>query len=168
MGVNAIDSGSRWVTVGAFANSQEIQMFFFHAIVPACALACFASGAIAQSNFLYNARIQCGNSSATNNEYFRASNDMEARNEVTRLLNNNTGYRGKGCRLIELTSDAPRGGTSTKSYEVRIQCGGSSSGSMHYFSAPNDLEAENEARRILNNNTGYRGKNCQVTEMRSR
>ncbi len=141
---------------------STFRIFVFYALI------CFSVLSIAQTKFLYNANIQCGNSNSTNNEYFRAVNDMEARNEVTRLLNNNTGYRGKGCGLIELTSDAPKGGTSTKSYEVRIQCGGSSGGSMHYFSAPNDLEAENESRRILNNNTGYRGKNCQVTEMRAR
>ena len=39
---------------------------------------------------------------------------------------------------------------------------------MQYFSADSDLAAENEARRILNNNTAFRGKNCQVTEMNSR
>ena len=49
------------------------------------------------------------------------------------------------------------------------QCGSnSSSGSTQYFSADSDLEAENEARRILNNNTAFRGKNCQVTEINSR
>jgi hypothetical protein len=136
--------------------------------IPVVVFAFFSSVAFAQPSYSYNARIQCGNSNTTNNEYFRAKNDMEARNEVARLLNNNTGYRGKGCRLIELTSDAPKGGSSTTSYEVRIQCGGSSSGSTHYFSASSDLEAENEARRILNNNTGYKGKSCQITEIRAR
>ena len=143
-------------------------MFSIHAKFPVCVIACVASIAFAQKNYSYNARIQCGNSSVTNNEYFSARSDMEARNEVMRLLNNNTGYRGKGCQLIELTSDAPQNRRSSNSYEVRIQCGGSSSGSTHYFSASSDLEAENEARRILYNNTGYRGKNCQITEMYAR
>lgn len=124
--------------------------------------------AFAQSNYSYNARIQCGNSSSTNNEYFRAKNDTEAKNEVMRLINSNTGYRGKGCRLVELTSDAPMNKSSSNSYEARIQCAGSSSGTTEYFSANSDLAAENEARRILNNNTGYKGKNCRVTEMRAR
>lgn len=123
----------------------------------------------ADSKYSYNARIQCSNSTSTNNEYFYASNDLEAKNEVMRLLNNNTGYKGRGCKLIELTSDKPRPRQQqSKSYEVRIQCGSSSSGSWEYFSANSDLEAENEARRILNNNTGYRGKGCQITEMLSR
>jgi len=123
----------------------------------------------AENRYSYNARIQCGNSSTTNNEYFYASNDMEAKNEVLRLMNNNTGYKGRGCKLIELTSDKPQSRQQqSKSYEVRIQCGSSSSGSWEYFSANNDLEAENEARRILNNNTGYRGRGCQITEMNSR
>ena len=123
----------------------------------------------AQKRYSYNARIQCGNSSTTNNEYFYASNDMEAKNEVMRLMNNNTGYKGRGCKLVELNSDKPQPRQQqSKSYEVRIQCGNSSSGSTEYFSANSDLETENEARRILNNNTGYRGRGCQVTEMNSR
>jgi hypothetical protein len=51
----------------------------------------------AETNYSYNARIQCGNSSVTNNEYFYAASDMAAKNEVMRLLNNNTGYKGRGC-----------------------------------------------------------------------
>lgn len=95
---------------------------------------------------------------------------MEAKNEVMRILNSNTSYRGRGCKLIELTSNKPQPQrVHSKSYEVRIQCGSnSSSGSTQYFSAESDLEAENEARRILNNNTAFRGKNCQVTEINSR
>jgi hypothetical protein len=94
---------------------------------------------------------------------------MEAKNEVMRILNSNTSYRGRGCKLIDLTSNKPQPQkTQSKSYEVRIQCGNSSSGSTQYFSADSDLEAENEARRILNNNTAFRGKNCQVTEINSR
>jgi hypothetical protein len=30
------------------------------------------------------------------------------------------------------------------------------------------MEAENEARRIINNNTGYRGRGCEIIEMLSR
>jgi hypothetical protein len=95
---------------------------------------------------------------------------MEAKNEVMRILNSNTSYRGRGCKLIELTSNKPQPQrVQSKSYEVRIQCGSnSSSGSTQYFSADSDLEAENEARRILNNNTAFRGKNCQVTDINSR
>jgi hypothetical protein len=123
----------------------------------------------ANPSYSYNARIQCTNSSTTNNEYFSATNDMEAKNEVMRIINNNTGYKGRGCKLIELTSNKPEPKQQeSKSYEVRIQCGSSSSGGWEYFSAKNDLEAENEARRILNNNTGYRGRGCQITEMHSR
>lgn len=86
-----------------------------------------------------------------------------------RLMNNNTGYKGRGCKLVELNSDKPQPRQQqSKSYEVRIQCGNSSSGSTEYFSANSDLEAENEARRILNNNTGYKGRGCQITEMNSR
>jgi len=119
--------------------------------------------------YSYNARIQCGNSNSINNEYFYASSDIEAKNEVFRLLNNNTGYRGRGCKLVELTSDKPQPQKQeSKSYEARIQCGNSSSGSMEYFYAKSDLEAENEVRRILNNNSGYKGRSCQVTELNSR
>ena len=131
----------------------------------------FQTSALADNRYSYNARIQCGNNnSVTNNEYFYASTDMEAKNEVMRILNSNTSYRGRGCKLIDLTSNKPQPQkTQSKSYEVRIQCGSnSSSGSTQYFSADSDLEAENEARRILNNNTAFRGKNCQVTEMNSR
>ena len=131
----------------------------------------FQTSALADNRYSYNARIQCGNNnSVTNNEYFYASTDMEAKNEVMRILNSNTSYRGRGCKLIELTSNKPQPQRSqSKSYEIRIQCGSnSSSGSTQYFSADSDLEAENEARRILNNNTAFRGKNCQVTEMNSR
>ena len=132
------------------------------------AASCISS--FADNRYSYNARIQCGsNNSVTNNEYFYASTDMEAKNEVMRILNSNTSYRGRGCKLIDLTSNKPQPQRSqSKSYEVRIQCGGSSSGSTQYFSADSDLEAENEARRILNNNTAFRGRNCQVTEMNSR
>lgn len=122
----------------------------------------------AEKRYSYNARIQCGNSSSTNNEYFYASNDMEAKNEVMRLMNNNTSYRGRGCRLIELNSDKPQPKRQqSKSYEVRIQCGNSGSTSTEYFSANSDLEAENEARRIINNVTSYRGRGCQIIEMNS-
>ena len=125
---------------------------------------------IADNRYSYNARIQCGsNNSVTNNEYFYASTDMEAKNEVMRIMNSNTSYRGRGCKLIDLTSNKPQPQKNqSKSYEVRIQCGNSSSGSTQYFSADSDLEAENEARRILNNNTAFRGKNCQVTVINSR
>jgi hypothetical protein len=125
---------------------------------------------IAGNNYGYNARIQCGNSNVTNNEYFSAANDMEARNEVMRLMNNRTDYRGRGCRLIELTSDRPQPARKqSRSYEVRIQCGSNtSSGSTQYFSADSDLEAENEARRILNNNTSFRGRGCQIVELNAR
>jgi hypothetical protein len=58
----------------------------------------------ANPSYSYNARIQCGNSSTTNNEYFSAANDMEAKNEARRILNNNTGYRGKGCQITEMHS----------------------------------------------------------------
>ena len=124
----------------------------------------------AANSYGYNVRIQCGNSNVTNNEYFSAANDMEARNEVMRLLNNRTDYRGRGCRLIELTSDRPQPKRQqSRSYEVRIQCGSnSSSGSTQYFSADSDLEAENEARRILNNNTSFRGRGCQIVELNAR
>ena len=132
------------------------------------AASCLSS--FADNRYSYNARIQCGsNNSVTNNEYFYASTDMEAKNEVMRILNSNTSYKGRGCKLIDLTSNKPQPQRSqSKSYEIRIQCGGSSSGSTQYFSADSDLEAENEARRILNNNTAFRGKNCQVTEINSR
>ena len=90
-------------------------MFYAHRFAAlVCAYLCGA--AIGQTNFSYNARIQCGNSSVTNNEYFSARNDMEAKNEVMRLLNNSTGYRGKACRLVELTSDAPQKRTTSNSY----------------------------------------------------
>ena len=131
----------------------------------------FQPTAHADNRYSYNARIQCGNvNSVTNNEYFYASTDMEAKNEVMRIMNSNTSYRGRGCKLIDLTSNKPQPQkTQSKSYEIRIQCGSnSSSGSTQYFSADSDLEAENEARRILNNNTAFRGKNCQVTEINSR
>jgi hypothetical protein len=131
----------------------------------------YQTSALADNRYSYNARIQCGNNnSVANNEYFYASTDMEAKNEVMRILNSNTSYRGRGCKLIELTSNKPQSQrVQSKSYEVRIQCGSnSSSGSTQYFSADSDLEAENEARRILNNNTAFRGKNCQVTEINSR
>ena len=127
--------------------------------------------AFSATSYSYNARIQCGsNTSITNNEYFYAANDIEAKNEVMRLLNNRTDYRGRGCRLIELTSNKPQPmQKQSKSYEVRIQCGSNtSSGSTQYFSADSDLEAENEARRILNNNTAFRGKGCQIMELNSR
>ena len=133
------------------------------------AASCVSS--FADNRYSYNARIQCGsNNSVTNNEYFYASTDMEAKNEVMRILNSNTSYSGRGCKLIDLTSNKPQPQkTQSKSYEVRIQCGSnSSSGSTQYFSADSDLEADNEARRILNNNTAFRGKNCQVTEINSR
>ena len=132
------------------------------------AASCISSSA--ENRYSYNARIQCGsNNSVTNNEYFYASTDMEAKNEVMRIMNSNTSYRGRGCKLIDLTSNKPQPQKNqSKSYEVRIQCGNSSSGSTQYFSADSDLEAENEARRILNNNTAFRGKNCQVTEMNRR
>jgi hypothetical protein len=124
----------------------------------------------AANSYGYNARIQCGNSNVTNNEYFSAANDLEAKNEVMRLMNNRTDYRGRGCRLIELTSDKPQPKRQqSRSYEVRIQCGSnSSSGSTQYFSADSDLEAENEARRILNNNTSFRGRGCQIVELNAR
>ena len=125
----------------------------------------------AQSGNSYNARIQCSNNNTINNEYFSAANDMDAKNEVRRLLNNNTGYKGRNCRLLELTSDARRSQDQqpiSKSYEVRIQCGRTSAGGTEYFSANSDLDAENEARRILNNNSGYRGRGCEITEIRSR
>ena len=130
----------------------------------------FQALALSDNRYSYNARIQCGsNNSVTNNEYFYASTDMEAKNEVMRIMNSNTSYRGRGCKLIDLTSNKQQPKqTQSKTYEVRIQCGNSSSGSTQYFSADSDLEAENEARRILNNNTAFRGKNCQVTEMNSR
>ena len=131
----------------------------------------FQVSARAENRYSYNARIQCpNNTSITNNEYFYAATDMEAKNEVMRVLNNNTSYRDKGCKLIELTSDKPQPKQQqSKSYEVRIQCGSnSSSGSTQYFSADNDLEAENEARRILNNNTSFRGRGCQIMELNSR
>ena len=133
-------------------------------------VAAWCLSSFADNRYSYNARIQCGsNNSVTNNEYFYASTDMEAKNEVMRIMNSNTSYRGRGCKLIDLTSNKPLPKqTQSKTYEVRIQCGNSSSGSMQYFSADSDLEAENEARRILNNNTAFRGKNCQVTEINSR
>ena len=123
----------------------------------------------AENRYLYNARIQCGNSSTTNSEYFSASNDMEAKNEVMKIMNNNTGYRARGCKLIELTSNKPKPQQQqSKTYEVRIQCRNSSTIDTQYFSASNDMEAENEARRIINNNTGYRGRGCEIIEMLSR
>ena len=140
-------------------------------VLLALVVAASCLSAFAENRYSYNARIQCGsNNSVTNNEYFYASTDMEAKNEVMRILNSNTSYRGRGCKLIDLTSNKPQPQkTQSKSYEVRIQCGSnSSSGSTQYFSADSDLEAENEARRILNNNTAFRGKNCQVTEMNTR
>jgi hypothetical protein len=82
----------------------------------------------------YNARIQCSNSTSINNEYFSATNDIEAKNIVMRILNNNTGYKGRGCKLIELISNESQPKQQqSKSYEVRIQCGTSSSGSWLYF-----------------------------------
>lgn len=68
----------------------------------------FTGSVFGQERFSYNGKIQCWNSITTANEFFSASGDMEANNEVNRLLNNNTGYRGKGCRIIELTSNAPQ------------------------------------------------------------
>lgn len=130
----------------------------------------FSKLSIAVDSYTYSARIQCGNSSVTNAEYFLAANDMDAKNEVMRLLKNRTDYRGRACRLIDLTSDKPHSmKNQSKSYEIRIGCGSnSSSGSTQYFSADSDLEAENEARRILNNNTAFRGKGCQIIELNGR
>lgn len=129
----------------------------------------FVNHSYAEKRYSYNARIQCRNSSASNSEYFYASNDMEAKNEIIRLLNNNTSYKGKGCKLIELVSNKPQPKEQqSKSYELRIQCGSnSSSGSLQYFYANSDLEAENEARRILNNNTEFKGRGCQIVELNS-
>jgi hypothetical protein len=123
----------------------------------------------AENRYSYNATIQCSKSTTTNSEYFSASNDMEAKNEVMKIMNNNTGYRGRGCKLIELTSNKPKPQQQqSKTYEIRIQCRNSSTIDTQYFSASNDMEAENEARRIINNNTGYRGRGCEMIEMLSR
>ena len=49
------------------------------------------SSAHAEERYSYNARIQCGNSTGiTNNENFYASTDMEAKNEVMRIMGSNT------------------------------------------------------------------------------
>ena len=128
----------------------------------------FTGSVFAQERYSYNAKIQCGNSSTTANEFFSASSDIEAKNEVSRLLNNNTGYRGKSCRLIELTSNAPQKQQASTSYEVKIKCRNSSGQNTEFFSANSDLDAENEARRILNSNSGYSGKGCQITEITRR
>jgi hypothetical protein len=123
----------------------------------------------AQLGQSYTARIQCSGKSATQLEYLTARNDMEAQNEVNQRLNSSSAYRGQGCKVIELSSSSPnRGASQRRSYELKIQCAGSSAGHIHYFSADSDLEAQNEARRIMNNNSGYRGKSCQIAELTSR
>lgn len=144
---------------------MKITKTLFVALVQMAAI----QASFANPRHSYNAQIKCGSNNTIHNEYFSASNDMEAKNEVRRILNNNSGYSGRGCNLISLTSNKPQPSQpQRKSYEVRIQCVGSSSGSMEYFSADNDLDAENEVRRILNDRSSYKGKGCQITEMRSR
>ena len=76
----------------------------------------FAFQATANSDDVYSyiAKIRCGkNSSIIYKEYFVASNDTEANDEVTKNILKSTKYRGKDCKLAELVSDKPHSQSSS-------------------------------------------------------
>jgi hypothetical protein len=51
----------------------------------------------------YEVRIKCPqNPNVTESKYISANSDLEAQNEAMRILENNTAYRGKGCRIVSI------------------------------------------------------------------
>ena len=77
-------------------------------------LLAFQATAYSDDMYSYIAKIRCGkNSSITYNEYFAASNDTEANDEVTKKILKSAKYRGKNCILAELVSDKPHSKSSS-------------------------------------------------------
>lgn len=119
----------------------------------------------------YEAGIVCPNSpSLTDVKYLSANNDFDAQGQVREILNNNTQYRGRQCSIKYLKNTS---GKSTpqkdRSYELGIICEKSSSvASVKYFSAKSDLDAENEARDIIRNNTEFSNQRCGVKYLKQR
>ena len=51
----------------------------------------------------YEVRIKCPqNPNITESRYINANSDLEALNEANRILESNTSYQGKGCRIISV------------------------------------------------------------------
>lgn len=64
--------------------------------------ACIATYTIAYAA-TYEVRIKCPqNPNVTDSKYISANSDLEAQNEAARILENNTAYRGKGCRIVSI------------------------------------------------------------------
>jgi hypothetical protein len=130
---------------------------------------CLSGLAVAGQSQQYEAGIVCADStSLTDVKYLSANSDFEAQSQVRDMLYNNTGYRGRQCviKYVKNTS-AKTAPQKDRTYELGIVCEKSSSVTdVKYLSAPSDLEAENRAREILYNNTGYSNQRCAIKYLR--
>jgi hypothetical protein len=89
-------------------------MAIFVKTLAVVSLLAFQATAYSDDLYSYVARIRCGkNSNITYNEYFAASNDAEANDEVKKNILKNDKYRGKDCKLAELVSDKPHSQSSS-------------------------------------------------------
>jgi hypothetical protein len=119
----------------------------------------------------YEAGIVCpGSPTLTDVKYLSANNDFDAQGQVREMLYNNTQYKGRKCSIKYLKNTS---GKSTpqkdRSYELGIICEKSSNiASVKYFSAKSDLDAENEARDIIRNNTEFSNQRCEIKYLKQK
>jgi hypothetical protein len=63
--------------------------------------------------YSYTAKIRCYGNIFTTKEYISAADDTEATAEVAKILKTKDSYKGKDCKMVEVTSDKPHSQSSS-------------------------------------------------------
>lgn len=128
----------------------------------------FVSSAFAADT--YEAKFKCATTPQyTNSTYVHANSDGQALALANEYISSNTGYRNKGCSVIEVKSQSSSRQLAPVEarYEVLFKCAATPQyTNSTYISATTDTQAALEGKNYFENNTGYRNKGCSVIEVR--
>jgi len=126
----------------------------------------------ANASDTYEARFKCSATpQLTNSTYVHANSDAQALGMANEYINSNTGYKNKGCSVIDVKNQSSRSSMSGQSkearYEVKFRCSATPQlTNSTYVSATSETQAALEGKKYFDNNTGYQNKGCSVTEVR--
>ena len=120
----------------------------------------------------YEARFKCSaGPQYTNSTYVHANSDAQALSMANEYINSNTGYKNRGCSVIDVKNQSSSSSMSSQSKEARyvvwFKCSATPQYTNNtYVSGTSETQAALEAKKYFDNNTGYKNKGCSVTEIR--
>jgi len=120
----------------------------------------------------YEARFRCSAAPQyTNSTYVHANSDAQALGMANEYINNNTGYKNKGCSVIDVRNQSSNPSMSSQpkevGYEIKFRCSATPQyTNSTYVTATSETQAALEGKKYFDSNTGYQNKGCAVIEIR--